>query len=363
MSDRGRRNSAIGSIAGTALVIVCFGAAIPRVGPRLPKAASATTIAPGRRSSSVCPHDAVFLALEDQIRGYPASANGSTTPCQVIAGSRTMLSTARSLAISNHGTLHVVQFLTDGTYDIFHSYASGNTAPARVVSTGTNDLTAIAVDSKFHDYVLSVRGEPRVLVFPVGASGYQPNPEVVSDARIVAPANIAVDRADYLLIAGYGNDGQAIVDTFDTGTRGGGATLIRKLSGPRTGLFPGGTSYFMATTLSIAVNRSTNELFVFNAAAGASSYVTQVSVFRAEAHGDIAPERVIRGPRTGITGTGILGTNKIAIAADGRLFVAQPHNTILVFAAGAHGDALPWHVITDATAGAGSQEQGGIAVR
>ena len=114
-----------------------------------------------------CPFDAVFLALEDQIHGFPLRANGLTTACQVIQGS-TGLQTARSNACDRYGFLHVAQFLTSGTIDIFSPDANGNVAPLRSTQVETNDLFGIAVDKEGNDWVGSLRF-PGIVYSPKGA--------------------------------------------------------------------------------------------------------------------------------------------------------------------------------------------------
>jgi hypothetical protein len=284
----------------------------------------------------------------------------------VLAGPQTLLATARTLAVSPHGDLHVSQFLTNGSFAVFPPQATGNTAPLRSVFTDTNDLTSIAVDADLHDFVLTVRPDFRVEVFPNGAVGPQPpSAEVaIRDPNLAALASIAVDQDEDLLIAGYQPDGQARIDTFDTGTTlGAQTTIVRSIVGAQTGLQAGSTSKFETSTLSIAVNRHTGELFVFNASAQGRPVLDQVSVFSARASGDVPPARVIAGPLTGIAGAGVLGTNKIAVAGNGELFVAEPNDTILVFASQASGNVAPRSRITDLTLGSGTADEGWIAVR
>ena len=48
---------------------------------------------------AVCSHDAIFLTLGDQIRGYSARANGATEPCQVLQGPLTTLLSAGATVI------------------------------------------------------------------------------------------------------------------------------------------------------------------------------------------------------------------------------------------------------------------------
>jgi DNA-binding beta-propeller fold protein YncE len=275
-----------------------------------------------------------------------------------------MLSTARSLAVSAHGNPHVVQFLANGSFAIFPPGATGNVAPNRTIFTETNDLTAIAVDSHMRDYVLSVRQGPRVFVYHDGLSGQQLHRGMIADPNLAAVADIAIDPQQNLVMAGYDGNGQVRIDTFNTAAElGPEVDLVRSISGPRTGLLPGSPNPFSSWTMSIAVNSASGELFVFNAPGDGSTSSSSVSVFAAHANGDVPPLRVIGGSSTGIAGTGILGTNKIAVARDGRLFVAQPNDTILVFAPGVRGNVPPASTITDSTLGTTTRDQGGIAVR
>src|SRR2546426_179598 len=54
-------------------------------------ASVACLVAVAASAQEFCPTNAVFLALEDQVRGYPLRANGPTTPCQVLVGQKTTL--------------------------------------------------------------------------------------------------------------------------------------------------------------------------------------------------------------------------------------------------------------------------------
>ena len=312
-------------------------------------------------ASTVCPHNAVFLALEDQIRGYSLRANGSVAPCQIIAGANTTLQTSRALAVSSGGYVHTAQFLTNGSVTIFLPTANGNVLPSRTVQVETNDLVAIAIDSRANDFVLTNRpGVPTILVLPSGSFGQQTNPVTITDTNLRFAATVAIDSGGDLLVGGYDSSGTCTIDTFATSLTLNSPPLLRTLKGSVTGLFPVGQAFPLGQS-GIDVDPSTNELYVYNVSdAGAA----QVSVFASKAFGNVAPVRVISGAATGITGPGFLvGANKIALSSDGRLFVAEPNNRILVFAPGASGDAAPSQVIQDATIGATQVLQGGIAVR
>lgn len=311
-----------------------------------------------RLAQAACPDDAVFLALGDQIRGYSLRANGATEPCQVLQGPLTTLMTAGAMVIGKNHFFHVAQFLTNSTVDIFPRNAQGNEAPSRsFMLTMTNDLLSIAVDSHLNDFVMTIRpSEAGVLVAPANSSGPLPNPIRITDPNIVQYVSLAIDNEDNLLVAGYDSRGAVIIDTLGTSLSITSPPLLRSLTGAKTGLIPGGG--FARNNITIAVDPSTNELFVYNASTDLTRI--QVSVFAAKANGDVPPVRTISGPATGITGPGLPG-NKIAISSDGRLFVAEPNLRILAFAPGARGNVGPSQVIEDSTSS--SAAQGGIAVR
>jgi hypothetical protein len=309
-----------------------------------------------------CPHNAVFLALEDQIRGYSLRANGPVAPCQVIQGPNTTLQTARAIAISKNGYLHTAQFLTNGTISIFRPTANGDDAPSRSLQLETNDLVGIAVDSHVNDFVVSIRQfPPSIFVLPPSASGQQQNPTTIEDPSLFPIGDVAIDEDRNLLVGGHDSSGVTAVQTFKTSRTLKSPPIIRTISGSATGLFPHDSNPFAPSNLSIALDPSTDELYVYNVSVDGTNI--QVSVFAPEANGNVAPIRVISGEATGITGPGFPGANKIALSSDGRLFVAEPNNRILVFAPGASGNVPPSQVIQDSTIGSNQVEQGGIAVR
>jgi hypothetical protein len=320
-----------------------------------------------------CPTNAVFLALTDstngvaQVRGYSTRANGPTAPCQVLRGSQTTFSTVNGVAISIHGLLHVVQFLTNGTVDVFAPGASGNVAPERIESTETNDLLAVASDAHVTDFVLSRRNGPAVVVvIPPGAT----LPEGFFDAPgfDLEGGGLAIDTDNNLIVGGYalapGTNPpvyNALIETMGTSVNPGTPAVVRQLAGPKTGIFQGSFEGSLSNNqLSLAVDPVSGELYVYN-----YSFATgrrQISVFPARASGNVAPERVIGGSATQIGPPGELN-NKIAVSADGRLFVAEANNRILVFAPGVSGNVAPAQIISDSTIGSATEAQGGIGVR
>lgn len=308
--------------------------------------------------TSPCPTNAVFLALETEVRGYPARANGPTAPCQIISGTNTTLTTANSVAISVNGYPHVEQFLTNGTVDVFLPTDNGNVAPNRIESVLNNDLIALAIDRNVNDFVLSNRDGG-------GAITVTEPSTTKAEFAFFAPgynfgAGLAVDKDDNLVVGGYDFDLNPLIETLDTSASLGSPNVVRTLAGPNTGIFPGTPADFTHNDMSLAVDPDNGELFVYNYSP--TQNTQQISVFRRGASGNVKPIRVIAGPRTQIGPPGN-HTQKIAVAGDGRLFVAEANNTILVFAPGARGNVEPAQIITDSTLGTTQVGSGGIGVR
>ena len=215
-----------------------------------------------RAQSNVCPTNAVFLALQDEVRGYSTRANGLTAPCQVVQGDQTTFSTANALSISTHGNLHVSQFLTNGSVLVFLPSSSGNCAPERIENSLTNDLLSVATDSKVNDYILSRReGPSTIIVVPPAATipSYS-----FSDPNLITASDIAIDPQDNLLIAGYDMNGNPVVDTYGTSSSLSSPSPLRTLGGPATGLLAGDPSSSLTNDLSVSVDPVSQEIYVYS---------------------------------------------------------------------------------------------------
>lgn len=317
------------------------------------------------RAETVCPTNAVFLALTDyttgtsQVRGYPTRANGPIAPCQVIQGLLTTLTTANGVSISIHGDLHVLQFLTNGTIAVFPGSSNGNVAPGRIESVLDNDLIAVAIDAHVNDFALSRRdGVAAISITPGSATRAQYS--FIAPGFSVGSGSLAIDGDDNLVVGGYDTSSSALIETMGTSVSLGSPTVVRKISGSKTGLFSGDIADFSSNTISVAADPITGDLYVYNYSY--DNHQQQVSVFLNHASGNVAPIRVIAGALTQIGPPGELN-NKIAVGADGRLFVAEANNRILVFAPGANGNVPPAQMIQDSTIGNATVAQGGIGVR
>ena len=209
-----------------------------------------TVLFGGQLAHAACPDDAVFHVLSDQIRGYSLRANGATEPCQVLQGPLTTLMRAGATVIDKKDSLHVAQFLTNSTVDIFRRKAEGNEAPSRsFMLTTTNDLLSIAVDSHLNDFVMTVRPSTAgVLVAPAHSSGPLSNPIHITDPNIVQYVSVAIDSDDNLLIAGYDIQGTAIIDTFGTSRRMTSPPLLRSSRVAKPACFRAGGFFSHRTT-------------------------------------------------------------------------------------------------------------------
>ncbi len=309
-------------------------------------------------AQTTCPNQTIFLVLPDAIRAYPRSASGDTLPCQNITGPLTTLQDGNSIAVSSHGFPRVTQFNAGLSNDVFAPSATGNVAPYRVEGAGDNDLLSIATDGTYDFVLIEKGGEPQVAV--TNAS----NPKAtfyVSNLSGNQAGGLAVDLAKNLLVAGYDINGNAVVDIYGTSASVTSPSLIGQITGANTGLLQQTQGDYAHNPISVAVNPTTGEIYVYTYSNSANTQ--QISVFPANSNGNVAPTRVIAGSSTVFGAPGIKN-NKIAVSSDGHLFVAESNNMILVFAPGASGNVAPSQIIWDSTAPANvAYGQAGIAVR
>jgi hypothetical protein len=232
-------------------------------------------------------------------------------------------------------------------------------APGRIESVLNNDLVALATDVQVNDFVES-RRDGVAAISVTTADATRAKYSFIAPGFVGGSGALAVDSDDNLVVGGYDSGSNALIETMGTSVSLGAPAVMGALAGAKTGIFAGDVADFSSNTLSLATDPVTGELYVYN-----FSYENkqqQVSVFPPHASGNVAPSRVIAGPLTLIGPPGELN-NKIAVSADGRLFVAEANDRILVFAPGAMGNIAPAQVIQDSTIGSAAVAQGGIGVR
>jgi DNA-binding beta-propeller fold protein YncE len=138
------------------------------------------------------------------------------------------------------------------------------------------------------------------------------------------PIDVSVDQAGEVFVANENGNVRAY------GGRNFQYEVIHNLAGPHTGI---------RHPTSLVANID-GTFYIADAGSGAEK--PRVAWFTAGQNGDIFPNRVIRGPHTGIT-----SPRGLALDGSGRLFVAdQATNKVLVFDPDATGDAAPVEVLT-----------------
>ncbi len=237
-----------------------------------------------------CPYEAVFLALQDQVRGYPARANGLTKPCQVLKGPKTNFTEASAITISKHGDLHVVQFYPYNLVEVFRPESHGDVAPEHLRNLCAIDLLAMATDSEIHDFVIT--NDPSALALMVADAPCYTLFNI--GGPLAEGSGLAVDHDDNLVMGGYDFNNDALIVTYNTTANLYTPSILRQISGPKTGLLPLVGPCCDNNTLSVAVDPDNGELYVYTYSNGRR----QISVFSHHASGDVKPIRIIAGPHT-----------------------------------------------------------------
>jgi hypothetical protein len=253
------------------------------------------------------------------------------------------------VAFDAQQNLYVQSFLSDATSFVYAP--GGGASPSRIFRGGGPDSRSIAVDASGYEYVATGEGPSQILVLPPGASGQGTDLYSVSPLRSINtdeavwhpwPSILATDAANHLMAAIVRTQGNAI-EVFDGGAAGG-ASPIREITGPLTGL--GTCADTVCNTMALTFSPASGHLWV-GVTAGAQ---THVSLFANDASGDFAPLRTIQGSATGLAGKVITGIAESQ--QTGELFVLAKDaqfggGQIVVYDSLAQGDAAPSRSFTD----------------
>jgi hypothetical protein len=300
-------------------------------------------------SAVACPTRAVFLRLFGEIRGYRPDASGPTQTCTDIKGRKTRLTGNGSgygaIQASPNGYLHATVFQSNAAHGgllIFLPNANGNVAPWRDVNVTDQDQIALATDSQSNDFVVSNQGYSSDSCWYVIPHGKRIAQRQNCDSRLQQIYALATDPANDLLAIGFdATTKQLRIDVFrKPGSQA--PTRIRTIEGPATG-FPTFDGSYFDYGFSLATDSVSGAIYVY--LGGPGSGVTRVDEFVANAHGNVAPERVIGGSRTQLPATAF-GTDVIAVGG-GLLYASTQAPSILVFGAHSHGNVAPERTITD----------------
>ncbi len=248
---------------------------------------------------------------------------GAAEPKRVIGGLATNSQFASSVYIDpKNGDVYATNNDSLRGLNIFGTQAVGNFKPDRIILSPYGSY-GLAVDEARQELLLTIQHNSAILVYPKNARGdAEPVRLIQGDqTRMADPHNIALDAKNRLLyVTNYGNSHKAVRGTV-------GATP----GSPRREFWPAGNN----------LGQYRREVVTGSGAFGPP----RVTVFPADASGNVAPLRVIEGPKaqldwpTGIT----------VDAEHNELFVSnEVGDSINVYRADANGDVAPIRVIKGA---------------
>jgi len=221
------------------------------------------------------------------------------------------------------GDIYAVNNDTVDKLVIFSRKKQGNAAPDRIVNT-PHTTYGIAVDEPHHELFLTAQESASVVVFDKYAkTDDSPLRLLQGDKTLLAdPHGLAVDsKRDLMFVTNFGN--AAKHDASTAPRRGGGG-------GDEGGFF--------------SLSPKENWPLARESAVPGSGQFTgpSITVYKRDAEGDVAPLRVIRGPKAGLNWPTGLSVD----SERGELYVANDTgDDILVFSTDAAGDAAPKRVI------------------
>lgn len=280
----------------------------------------------------------------NRLDNTPANAS-FTEPKRVLGGLETKLEFNCGLYIDPvSGDMYSVNNDTVDTMVVFPRNAQGNVKPTRELET-PHRTYGIAVDEAAQELYLAVQYPPEVVVYRKMASGTEePIRRVAGDRTQLEDAHgIALDTKNGLMfVSNHGSDSNYEVPgsgkfhppsiTVYPLKANGNVAPLRIIEGPRTRL---------NWPAAMGVDPERGELYVAN------DSEDSILVFRVTDNGDAAPTRMIRGPKTGLRNpTGVVVDTK-----NRELWASNMGNhRATVYALDANGDVPPLRTIRSAPA-------------
>ncbi len=278
---------------------------------------SSVTVDPIRNEVVMADENTFSILVYDRLTNTPAQATMSE-PKRLIKGPSTGLEFQCGIYIDpKSGDIYAVNNDTQGEMPIFSNDAKGNVAPIRSLVT-PHTTFGIAVDEDKEEMFFTIQDDAAIVVFNKMAKDHQPPLRYIQGERtqLADPHGMALDAKNGLLfVTNYGS----------VSVHKGPSTLPRMTYGRR------------------GDNLETWPISRFYAIPGSGKFVPpSITVYPKDGKGDIAPLRVIQGPRTQLNWpTGIAydpKRNEIFIAND-------TGDSVLVFDANANGNVAPKRVL------------------
>ena len=311
------------------------------------------------------------VLVYDRTANTPPTAS-MTEPKRMLGGEQTKIEFQCGLYIDpRNADIYAVNNDTIDTLTIFNRQARGDVSPTRELYT-PHGTFGIAVDEDEQEMFLTIQHDSAVVVYKKYADKEEAPIRLIQGDRtkLADPHGIAVDsKSNLIYVTNHGSVSSRDTTVQSEGSLGrggdkpnwprgqdvaipgsgrhegpsitvyaqnaqGDVAPVRIIAGPKT-LFNWPTG--------IAVDPDRDELFISN------DNGDEVLVFRASANGDVAPIRVLKGPKTQIQNpTGLyldLHNNELWVANFG-------NHMATVYARDAAGDTPPLRVIRSAPADA-----------
>ena len=273
---------------------------------------------------------------------YPLGSSGNVAPIASIDGGATGLSSPMSVALDPRGNIYVLN--DQGKPSPFATITGPN--------TGLKSSKSVAVDSAGKIYTASLESsfgcDANISVFHALSNG-NVNPVATicgDDTHVSNPFGVAVDssRNIYTTSLGGGGLNSAAILVFAPGSNGDSPPL-RTITGPNTGL---------TSPVAIALDSHSNIYVTSNDERGTRGGVGTITIFAANADGDVKPLSTINGPtpRHVPHMIPIVRLGAIAVDPTGNIYVAAmssdpaSEESILVYPPHASGNAKPIATIT-----------------
>lgn len=270
----------------------------------------------------------------------------STTPKRVIQGDATHCEYNAGLSVDTKtGEIYSVSLDTQDNVIVFGSGASGDVAPIRILRTPHRNF-ASGVDDEKQELYVTIQYPPKVVVYKKGASGTDPPVRVLEGPHTFLhdTHGLALDFKRKLMFVGtWGNSsdpnvagsGKFYPPSINVYPldASGDVAPLRIIQGPKTLLDWAGA---------MALDPATGNLWVANDMGGS------LLVFKGTDEGDVSPSQVIRGSKTGLN-----HPTGIAFDAKNReIWVSNMGNSSAsAFSTGANGDVAPIRTIRSAPLG------------